>query len=608
MNVMQLFYTVNPGDTLYQIANRWGLPVESLIAANNIPAPYTINVGQQLSVPPGVDVIRVRSGDTVYKLSQLFRVSPSVIIEANGLEPPFIIQEGQLLKVPPGVAYYVVQPGDTLFQIGRRFNVTTGRSVNTELIRNVNRLQTNAIFPGMRLIIPYAPPGLSGSIAYTANTGDGFDIWLYDLTNGVNTQLTTGLGESFSTPFWSSDSSKIAFVGRNAILYVAYLDEGTIARIDQFEEGLGNYVSWAPDSLKLVYTKQDEIVLYNVDTHQAQRINQPGVTDAQWFPNGTELLFQAPDASGVSQLYRIRQDGTGKRQITQNTGGRHNNVRLSPDGQYVLYTTPGASISLIFTVEISTGSVFEVPGGPLAKNYFPEWSPDSKTILYSATAFEDRGYFSLIRTAGNQGQNDRTRAISNCFATPVSWSNDGRRIAYLSGCNEQEFATEMWMMDLIHPVPIRLLAGVSIMALQWSPTPRSSLKKTYTNHEYNVQFQYPANWQSVTAERYEGPGGFFQISAISSDSTIDQVCQNEAFHQLMPYGSAPRIVKTQIQSQEACFIFPSSDQPTEMRNQAALITRYPNPIQIGGDTYNYFILWADENHIDEISASLSFIQ
>ncbi|SEP60746.1 TolB protein [Virgibacillus subterraneus] len=605
---MQLFYTVRPGDTLYQIAIRWGIPVDSLIAANNIQPPYTIFIGQQLSVPPGVDVIRVRAGDTVYNLSQIFKVPQSVIIEANGLEPPYIIQEGQLLKVPPGVPYYIVQPGDSLFQIGRRFNVTTGGLVNTELIRNVNRLPTNAIFPGMRLIIPYAPPGLSGSIAYTANTGDGFDIWLYDLMSGFSTQLTTGLGESFSTPFWSPNSNKIAFVGKNAILYVVDVEEGTVARIDQFDEGFGNYVSWSPDSLKLTYTKQDEIILYNVNTHEAQRISQPGATDVQWFPNGMELLFQAPDESGVSQLYRIRQDGSDKRQITQNTGGRHNNVRLSPDGLYVLYTTPGASISLIFIVQISTGSVFEVVGGPLAKNYFPEWSPDSRTILYSATAFEDRGYFSLIRTAGNQGQNDRTRAISNCFATPVTWSSDGSRIAYLSGCNEQEFANEMWMMDLTHPVPIRLISGVSIIALQWSPTPRSSLKKTYTNAEFNVQFQYPANWQSVTAERYEGPDGFFQISAISSDSPLNQVCQNEAFHPLMPYGSAPRIVNTHIQSQEACFIFPSADQPPEMENQVALIVRYPNPVQIGEDTYNFFILWADENHINEISATLSFIR
>jgi TolB protein len=65
---MQLFYTVRHSDTLSQISRRWELPVESLIAANNLSPPYTIFVSQQLSVPPGVDVYRVRLGDSVYKL------------------------------------------------------------------------------------------------------------------------------------------------------------------------------------------------------------------------------------------------------------------------------------------------------------------------------------------------------------------------------------------------------------------------------------------------------------------------------------------------------------------------------------------------------------
>ena len=30
----------------------------------------------------------------------------------------------------------------------------------------------------------------------------------------------------------------------------------------------------------------------------------------------------------------------------------------------------------------------------------------------------------------------------------------GRKIGYLSGCTEQEFATEMWVIDVNHPVPI----------------------------------------------------------------------------------------------------------------------------------------------------------
>lgn len=603
---MQLFYTVRPGDTLFQIASRWYLPVESLIAANNLVTPYTINVGQQLSVPPGVDIMRVRSGDTVFKIAQFFGVPQSVIIEANQLQPPYIIQVGQLLKVPPGIPYYIVQPGDTLFQIGRRFNVSTRGQSNPELIRRVNQLPSNTIYPGMRLVIPYAPPGDQGLIAYTSNVGGDYDIWLYDLSDGENVQITTGLGESFSIPFWSPDSTRIAFVGKNEILYVIQLTEGTIIRIDQFSEGLGIYLSWSPNSQNLAYTKQNDVILYNINTHQFQKINQPGATDVQWFPNGTELLFQAPDASGISQLYRIRTDGTSKQQITQNTGSRFNDVRLSSNGLYILYTTPGASISIIYTLEIATGTIFEVRGGPLAKNYFPVWSPNSSTIAYSATAFDDVGYFSLIKTTGRRGENDLTRAISNCFATPVTWSPDGRKIAYLSDCNNG-IASEMWMIDILHPVPIRLREVAFITSLQWSPLPISLLKKTYINSVYKVKFQYPSNWERVTDERYEGPDGFFQISAISSDETINEVCHNEAFHLLNPYGSEPRIIRAQIQQQEACFIFPSEDQPPEMEGQAALIIVYPNPIQIGGSTYNYFILWADQEHLNEIRSTLVFL-
>ena len=91
---MQLFYTVRQGDSLYEIARRWEIPVFSLIAANNIAPPYNIQVGQQLSVPPGVNIVRVKSGDTIYKIAQYYRIPPIVIIEANRLTPPYVIQVG----------------------------------------------------------------------------------------------------------------------------------------------------------------------------------------------------------------------------------------------------------------------------------------------------------------------------------------------------------------------------------------------------------------------------------------------------------------------------------------------------------------------------------
>ncbi|MBO1914173.1 hypothetical protein J4G37_56315, partial [Microvirga sp. 3-52] len=109
---------------------------------------------------------------------------------------------------------------------------------------------------------------------------------------------------------------------------------------------------------------------------------------------------------GVSQLYRSRIFGTEKEQITHNENGLLQNVRLSPDGSFVLYTTPGASISIINTLELETEKVYEIKGGPEAKNYYPDWSPDSLKIAYSATNFANNSYFSQIRSVDRKGGDD----------------------------------------------------------------------------------------------------------------------------------------------------------------------------------------------------------
>ncbi|WP_428907962.1 LysM peptidoglycan-binding domain-containing protein [Niallia sp. Krafla_26] len=605
---MQYFYSVQSGDTLYGISRRWELPLESLIAANNLSPPYTIFIGQQLAIPLGVNRVRVKPGDTVYKLSQLFRIPPSVIIAANQLQPPYWIIEGQLLEVPPGVPYYVVQTGDTLYQLALRFNVITGSSPNVELIRKTNGLSNDRLFPGMRLTIPYAPTGDEGLIAYNSQRGGHDDIWLYNPKSGGNRQLTNGLGDSLSRPEWSPNSQYIAFVGINRNIYIVHVQTGAITLIDQLNETESLTLDWSPDSTTVAYVKQNGIILYHILTHRAQRIPQPGVRDVQWFPSGVELLFQAHDSSGLDQLYRIRTNGSGKTQITQLTTGPINDVKLSPDGNFALYTSPGASISIIYTVELSTGTVFEIAGGPLAKNYYPSWSPDSFRIAYSATASETQGYFSHIRVVGRRGENDRILAISNCFATPVTWSITGRSIGYLSGCTQKEFATEMWIIDINHPVPFRQVSGTHLTSLQWSPLPITEVPiNTFISQLYRVRFSYPSNWQKVSEERYEGKDGFFQISAISSDEGLETVCQNEAFHPLLPYGSSPQTRHLSIQNQRACLIFPSADQPAEMRNQAALIVTYPVPIEIEGTRYQYFVLWADAPHIGQLGSTLAFI-
>ena len=181
------------------------------------------------------------------------------------------------------------------------------------------------------------------------------------------------------------------------------------------------------------------------------------------------MLYETKDSAGISQLYRDNAHGSNEVQITNNKDYPLNNVRLSPNGKFILYTTPGASISEIYTIELATGSIYKIPGGHQTKNYYPTWSPDSTKIAYSSTQFIYGKYYSLIRLSGAKGEGDSTLSILSCYSTPVTWSPDSRRIAYLSGCREQNLPVEVWSIDISKPAPINILSGFTFYNLDWSP-------------------------------------------------------------------------------------------------------------------------------------------
>lgn len=141
-----------------------------------------------------------------------------------------------------------------------------------------------------------------------------------------------------------------------------------------------------------------------------------------------------------------------------------------------------------------------------------------------------------------------------------------------------------------------------------TPTPHKDHWVAYSNPALAISLEYPVNWQPVpeTGEaRFAGDNGFFQIGAMDAD-TLDQVAASKAEHVLQPYGSQPIIENLQIQDQEARLIMPSGDQPAGMRYQAALIVRYPQPVDVSGTPCRYFVLWADYPHIRTMAQTLQF--
>jgi len=90
---------VKKGDTLYGLANRHKVFARDIIDANNLKAPYVLEIGQRLKVVPA-RYYKVKRGDALYKVANKFDVSMKRLITANNLKKPYGLEIGQQLKIP----------------------------------------------------------------------------------------------------------------------------------------------------------------------------------------------------------------------------------------------------------------------------------------------------------------------------------------------------------------------------------------------------------------------------------------------------------------------------------------------------------------------------
>jgi len=93
------FVTVEPGDTVYGLAQQYQVPMQAIIDLNNLTPPYHLLVGQYLKMPR-VRFYAVRPGDTLSTIAEAHAVNTLRLANLNKIEPPYLIRVGEWLRLP----------------------------------------------------------------------------------------------------------------------------------------------------------------------------------------------------------------------------------------------------------------------------------------------------------------------------------------------------------------------------------------------------------------------------------------------------------------------------------------------------------------------------
>jgi len=159
-----IIHTVSSGQTLWTIANIYGVSVASIIETNELTYPNRLVIGQALVIPTEATYHTVRTGESLWSIARTYGVTVQSIIQRNQLSDPDRILPGQVLYIP--APRYRVQSGDTLFGIAQRFGV----SLQT-LMKINNITNPDLIIPGNVLTIPIKPRRVLDVNAFIYLTG-----------------------------------------------------------------------------------------------------------------------------------------------------------------------------------------------------------------------------------------------------------------------------------------------------------------------------------------------------------------------------------------------------------------------------------------------------
>jgi TolB protein len=196
---------------------------------------------------------------------------------------------------------------------------------------------------------------------------------------------------------------------------------------------LGYFPSFSPNAKKIAYQSQGQsrIVVMRADGTNRREITPEGSFAGDPAFGRRWIVFRL--AVGLEEdLYKIRPDGTGMRELTDRPGDEFA-ASFSPDGRRVVYAAGNLGLTDLFVVNVRTGRGHRLTRTDGVYENEPSWSPNGKRIAFSR--YKDGVNDIAIMRA--DGTHRRLLTDDPIFQAFPAFSPNGKRIAFSRGGPEE---------------------------------------------------------------------------------------------------------------------------------------------------------------------------
>lgn len=265
-------------------------------------------------------------------------------------------------------------------------------------------------------------------------------------------RLTTRSGYN-AAPALSPDGRAVVYASDatgNLELYLVGLASGSAEMALTKDGGQNTQPAWSPDGQWIAYhsRKRGGIWIVQSTGGVPQQVAEFG-SDPAWSPRGDELAFTS-DAGGMaaqSVLWRVRRDGTGRRELThvgQPPGG-HRAPSWSHDGRHIVFiVSQGGWTNEIWTIDVAGGAMQRVTVAPGGAD--PAFAPGDRSIYWGGTSREGNGRLwrhAIAADGTPRGSEEVVVPLDAGIVTGVSLSASG---AVAFGLVTED--SNLWAVDL----------------------------------------------------------------------------------------------------------------------------------------------------------------